>query len=388
MAVVDIARELIAIPSVNPMGLPEREDETAERELTKYLISYFMDLRLPFEIQQVSPGRSNVLTMIKGKSSEDVILLDAHQDTVPVDNMTIDPFAGQVVGERLLGRGACDVKGGMAAILATLCNLLYERPYVTVVASFTCDEEHQQLGAAKLIESWDSPTPGKGLEYAKPRLAVITEPTDLNVVVAHRGVVRWTVTTEGQAAHSSKPEQGVNAIYRMAAVVRVLEEYAARLPQQVPAHPLCGTATLSVGVISGGASVNVVPDRCAIQIDRRLLPGESASSAQAEVSQLLADQLEFAVSCSEPWCLSDPLDDSQNGEVATALAEIAQEIAGKGQRMGVSYGTHAPQFAKAGVPTVVFGPGSIEQAHTKDEWIEIKQLDQAAEILTELCLRS
>lgn len=388
--VVEIAKELIRIPSVNPMGHAADKGRPVEEGVTAYLKRFCESRNLAYEIQAVAPGRQNVLAMLPGKKAEPVILLDAHQDTVPVEGMVIDPFAGEIDQGRLWGRGACDVKGGMAAILAALDTLLETENHGTVLASFTCDEEHQQWGAQRLVAGWghpgapvtDSLIPSS---FPRPDLAVITEPTQLDVVVAHRGVIRWTLSTEGQAAHSSQPELGINAIYRMAQVIRVLEDIASTLGNRISPHPLCGPATLSVGTIQGGSSVNVVPDACEIQVDRRLLPGEVAWVAHAEVSQRLADELDFKVIASEPWCLSDPLVDQGNEVLAQNLGAVARRVAGAGRPVGVSYGTHAPRFAAAGIPTVVFGPGNIQQAHTKDEWIELEALHQAVEILVQFC---
>ena len=263
---VEIARRLIAIPSVNPMGRMPAESGSSppaiEQGVTAFLAGFLAERDIDFEIQNVADGRANVIAMIPGQDADQVILLDAHQDTVPVEQMTISPFEAKVVGDRLTGRGACDVKGGMAAILAALDRVRSRRgkPPVSILASFTCDEEHQQLGAQRLVSGWRAGSRSTGLAARKPSLAVITEPTDLDVVVAHRGVVRWSLTTRGRAAHSSRPEEGTNAIYRMAAVVRCLQDYASRLGTLVKPHPRCGPATLSVGVIAGGASVNVVPD--------------------------------------------------------------------------------------------------------------------------------
>jgi succinyl-diaminopimelate desuccinylase len=388
--VVEVAQELIKIRSVNPMGHETAEGTPIEEGVTAYLKRFCESRNLPYEIQDVAPGRQNLLAMLPGEKAEPVLLLDAHQDTVPVENMVIDPFAGKVDQGRLWGRGACDVKGGMAAILVALDKLRHVEDRGTVLASFTCDEEHQQLGAQKLVAGWlhaESTLSGlaPASSFPRPDLAVITEPTQLDVVVAHRGVIRWTVSTEGQAAHSSQPELGTNAIYRMAQVVRVMEDIASTLGDRILPHPLCGGATLSVGTIHGGSSVNVVPDSCEIQIDRRLLPGEVAWVAHAEVSQRLADDLDFKVTASEPWCLSDPLVDQGNQVLAETLGAVAHRVAGAGRSIGVSYGTHAPRFAAAGIPTVVFGPGNIQQAHTKDEWIEIEALHQAVEILVQFC---
>ena len=219
-------------------------------------------------------------------------------------------------------------------------------------------------------------------------LAIVAEPTGLDIVVAHRGATRWKLSTAGRACHSSRPHEGVNAIYRMAKVVGLLEEYAAWLPGSRPPHPLCGPATLSVGRIEGGSSVNIVPDSCTIEVDRRVIPGEDRLAVIEELKEYLRSRLDFEVTHAAPYCASPPLGDDLNGKLAQELMQVITTVVGLKTAMGVPYGTHASRFARAGVPAVVFGPGDIAQAHTKDEWIEIAQLDQAAEIYYQFCLRA
>jgi acetylornithine deacetylase len=253
-----------------------------------------------------------------------------------------------------------------------------------VVASFTCDEEATSIGIIDLTESWDTSSIYSLCEF-KPDVAIVAEPTSLDIVVAHRGARRWKIKTTGRACHSSRPNEGINAIYRMAKVVGLLEEFASRLPELRPAHPLCGPATLSVGRIEGGISVNVVPDECMIEIDRRLIPGEEASTVFKEIEDLLRSQLDFELVHEAPFCQSPPLGDDRNRDLAAELMKSIEKVVGPRQIVGVAYGTHAARFARAGIPSVVFGPGDIAQAHTKDEWIEIAQLEQAAEIYYRFC---
>jgi acetylornithine deacetylase len=213
-------------------------------------------------------------------------------------------------------------------------------------------------------------------------VAVVAEPTSLDVVVAHKGVARWRLHTRGRAAHSSRPQSGDNAIYRMARVVLELERYQQELDAG-PVHPLCGPASLSVGTIRGGASVNTVPDRATIEIDRRLRPDESLATAQQHLADYLAGQLgkAFPLEWEPPYMHGPALSDQHNGPLSQRLAAAAREVSGRSERIGAAYATNAAFLAAAGVPTVVFGPGSIQQAHTADEWIALDQVQQAAEIL-------
>ena len=383
-----LLKDLIAIPSVNPMGRDVSGPEFFETRVSEYLIDYLKRLDVPFEHVEIAPGRSNILARLDSLRAKSTVVLDAHQDTVPVDGMTIEPFNPVERDGRLYGRGSCDVKGGLAAMLSAFTRLANERPagMSNVILSLTCDEEATSIGINHLTESWSNKTPPYRLCPTRPDAAIVAEPTALDIVVAHRGATRWKMHTAGRACHSSRPNEGINAIYRMARVVQCLEEFAARLPGSRPAHPLCGPATLSVGRIDGGSSVNVVPDACAIEIDRRVIPGEDRFAVIEEIAAYLRERLDFEVTHDAPYCASPPLGDEVNGDLATELMRSITKVVGKRQILGVPYGTHASRFARAGVPSVVFGPGDIAQAHTKDEWIEIVQLDQAAEIYYQFCV--
>lgn len=384
-----LLKQLIAIPSVNPMGRDLTGDEYLETRVTEWLVSFLKDRKLPCEIIETAPGRCNVLSRVDSAGATRTVLLDAHQDTVPVDGMTIPPFDPVEKDGRIYGRGSCDVKGGLAAMLAAFVRLAEERPpgMPNVVLSLTCDEEATSLGINHMVRSWSDSARAYELCPKKPDMAIVAEPTLLDIVVAHRGAMRWQIRTTGRACHSSRPADGINAIYRMAKVLGHLEEYAAWLPGSRPVHRLCGPATLSVGLISGGSSVNVVPDGCVIDIDRRVLPGEDGMMARQEVIDYLASRLDFELIHEDPYCLSTALADDINGQLASSLKPVIEQVAGPCQIVGVPYGTHASRIAAAGVPSVVFGPGDIAQAHTKDEFIEMAQLQLATEIYFQFCCR-
>lgn len=382
---VDTLRQLVAIPSVNPMGGIASGPDTGEARLTDYLESLLAGMGLVSIRQEAEPGRENLLARLDGDRSPenggDLILFGVHQDTVPVAGMTIEPFQPQVRQRRLYGRGACDVKGGMAAMLAAVARLAHERPpgMPTIVIAFTVNEECGFTGARALAELCRG-LPGTILPR-KPVAAVIAEPTDLDVVVAHKGVVRWRCQARGRAAHSSRPDTGENAIYKMARALVAVDRYQHEIVGGLGEHPLCGRPTLSVGTIRGGAGVNIVPDYCVIDIDRRLLPGEDPELARHHLVEYLEKQLpEISLEHDPPLMVGLPLSDSQNQQLAQQLALVISEVAGSPKRAGVPYATDAALVAAAGVPTVVFGPGSIAQAHTVDEWIDLDELARASEI--------
>ncbi len=388
--VAQLLADLVRIPSVNPMGRDVSGPEYFEHRVSNFLCQQLETLGVPWERIEIAPSRANILARYEGAPGAPVILLDAHQDTVPIDGMVIPPFEPTIENGKMYGRGSCDVKAGVASMLAAFARLVTERPAgaPTVVVSFSCDEEATSLGINHLTGSWlGTKNPYRLLPQA-PTMAVIAEPTLLDVVVAHRGAIRWKISTTGRACHSSRPSEGINAIYRMARVVQKLEEYAAWLPGSRPAHPLCGPATLSVGLISGGSSPNIVPDRCTIDIDRRVIPGENRDAVIPEVIEALQKACDFPVEHAAPFINSPPLGDDANHPLADQFLAAIHPVVGAKTKLGVPYGTHASRVALAGVPAIVFGPGDIAQAHTKDEWIELSQVEAAVDCYYQFCVNA
>jgi acetylornithine deacetylase/succinyl-diaminopimelate desuccinylase family protein len=387
--VVETLRELVQIPSINPMGREVSGPEYFEYALTDHLEQLFRQQGWQYQRQPVAEKRDNILAVVPGERSPSdgglLVMWEVHQDTVPPEGMTISPFDPQVRDGRVYGRGSCDIKGGMAAMITALARVaelpITGRP--TIVLACSVNEEYGYTGATAITELWaqgDSPVLPR-----KPDGIIVCEPTLLDVVVAHKGVSRWRCHTHGKAAHSSQPEAGENAIYAMGRVLDVLEIYANELAPEIGRHPLVGHPTLSVGTITGGISVNTVPDRCTIEIDRRVLPGEDPFEAQEAVVAYLNEQVHESVwhSHEKPYIHSGGLSDEHNGPLADSLAAAIQRCGGRGAKIGVPYGTNASAYSPKGVPTVVFGPGSIEQAHTVDEYVEIDQLHRAVEMLVE-----
>jgi acetylornithine deacetylase len=386
----NLLAELVAVPSVNPMGRDVAAGELFERPFTEHLERWFRTLGLETFRQTIEPNRDNIVARLDADNAEaPVVLFDAHQDTVPVEGMTIDPFRPVVREGRLFGRGACDIKGGMAAMLAALARMAKERPKrrPTVLMSCTVNEEHGFTGAQGLCELWrheDASLRGAqtSLRETRPHCVIVAEPTELEVVVAHKGMVRWQCRTKGRAAHSSVPDRGANAIFRMTPVLQALANYQSELAATAAEHPLCGKPTLSVGTIRGGISVNTVPDSCTIEIDRRLLPEDDPASVYREVIDYVARHVEHAdyIEHLPPIMQSRGLSEAGNAALADQLAAAVREVQGTANKSGVPFGTNATAFG-ALFPTVVFGPGSIAQAHTADEWVELAQVERASEIL-------
>jgi acetylornithine deacetylase len=382
---VETLEQLVAIPSVNPMGGAVEGPNLGEARLTAHLEEQFRRLGLPVERHSVAPGRENILARLDGDAS--ILLLDAHQDTVPTEGMTIEPFRPERRQGRLYGRGACDTKGGMAAMLTALSRLAEQPPgdRPTIVAVCTVNEEFGLSGSAALTELWAG---GRSkLLPRRPDAALVLEPTGLDVVVAHKGVTRWRCHTRGRAAHSSTPEAGDNAIYKMARAVAALEHYATHVLSRAAPHPLCGRPTLSVGTIHGGTAANVVPERCTVEIDLRVPVGQQPEAARREVIDHLQRNagLDFPLEHEPATMQGHPLSDHDNGALAARLSAAVEHVAGACRLVGAAYATDGGHFSAAGVPSVVFGPGNIAQAHTADEWIDLDQLRQAADVLYRFC---
>ena len=361
-----LLRELIALPSVNPAFLPAQDPRAGEQRVADFLAATAAQAGLDVELKPVLPGRANVLARLapRGKARQR-ILLAPHLDTVVATDAQFVPVTRN---GRLFGRGACDTKGSVAAMLTALCELARsrQRPAETeVIFAGLIDEEHGQAGSRALVAS--------GL---RADLAIVGEPTRAQVVTAHKGTLWMKLETRGKSAHGSSPELGRNAVHAMARVVDLLETaYAAQLRRR--RHPLLGCATVSVGAICGGTQANIVPDRCSILMDRRTLPGETEAGVRREIHGLL-QRRNLAVAFVHdklPPCL--PL------ETNPKLPLVARFLRSVGQRKpaGVRYFCDASVLARGGIPSVVFGPGDIAQAHTADEWISLAALERGKAIL-------
>jgi len=362
---------------VNPMGRGLTGPGFLEGGMSDFLEGWFRRLGVDVERQEVSPGRDNVIARYDAPGATRTILFDAHQDTVPADGMTIAPFTPEQKVGRLYGRGACDIKGGMAAMLTAFGRLVDARPKGSASVIFACtvDEEFTHTGSSRLAGS-----------RLGADLAIVAEPTRLDLVDRHKGAVRWKVRTRGVACHSSTPDRGANAIYRMAGVVARLEEYAASLAGSEP-DPVLGPPSLSVGRIEGGVSVNTVPDWSEIEVDRRVIPAERGSDPVGRVRAFLRDrlggldQIEFL----PPWVDMPALIAGPAGRFLPALQSAVERVGGRTPEVvGVPYGTDAGPLGEAGTPCVVFGPGDIAQAHTRDEWVELEQVRLASEMYYEM----
>ena len=361
----ELLADLIRINSVNPAY----DNSSAETAIQKFVLSFFVDQGIPVVEQPVEQGRSNVIAKLPGRSASGRIVFEAHCDTAGVKGMLIPPFDPQIKGTRMYGRGACDTKAGLAAMMLAIADLHKTKELlpseVWVVSAV--DEEHSYRGVWKLRRK---------LQAAA---AVVSEPTNMKLAIASKGCLRWRVTLKGKAAHSSKPHLGVNAIEHAARVVCCLERENLRLKNI--RHPLLGCPTLSVGLIHGGTQVNIVPDCCWIEVDRRLIPGETPDQVFRQYRDLLqslrSDCPQLELSMDSPQLEDYALETAVTSKIVLCAAEALKAAGLDSNPAGVPFGSDASKLAAVGIPSVILGPGSIDEAHTETEFVELEQVEKA-----------
>lgn len=371
---VRLLQDLIALPSVNPafFGDPELH---GEHRVAEFLASAARRLGLEVESQPVVPGRSNLLVRLTPRGQvRHRVLLAPHLDTVgePAYAQQLKPV---IRDGRVYGRGACDTKGSVSAFFQSLLNVAAQgaRPANTEILFVgLIDEENMQLGSRHFAS-----------HGPQCDLALVGEPTGLEIVTAHKGDVWLRLRTVGRPAHGATPHRGRNAVTAMSRIVLALEtEYAAELAARPP-HPRLGRPTINVGRIDGGRQPNIVPAECIIDIDRRTLPGETEAGVRREIHAVLRRQKLKASFDTLRTSPCEPLDTNPDLPLVRSLTRAA----GRRTTRGVHYFTDAAPLAAGGIPSVVFGPGDIAQAHTEREWLAISQLEKSIQIL-ERFLRS
>ena len=356
-----LACALIALPSVNPAFLPEQHPHAGESRVADFLAAVAAKAGLDVELQQALPGRCNILARLSPRGPvKRRILLAPHLDTVPA--VSPKQFAPRIHDGRIYGRGACDTKGSVASMLgALMLRAADPSPPASTEITFAglIDEENAQAGSHALVAAG-----------FKADLAIVGEPTRLRVITAHKGSLWLRLETRGRAAHGACPHLGRNAVHQMARIVDLVETgYAAFLKRR--RHPLLGCATVNAGSIQGGSQPNIVPAQCEARLDRRTLPGETARSVCAELARLLQRHNLRAVIRDEKPSVCLPM------ETAPQLPLVRQFLAAARRKSpeGVHFYCDASVLAHAGIPSIVFGPGDIAQAHTDTEWIALNSLE-------------
>jgi acetylornithine deacetylase len=348
-SLTELASALVAIDSVNPALVP---GGAGEAQIAAFVADWCVEHGLDVEL--LGDKRPSVVATKRGSGGGRSLLLNGHLDTVGVAGMET-PFEPRIEDGRLYGRGAYDMKGALAAILlaATEANGLRGDVIVTLVA----DEELASIGTEAVVE------------HVQADAAIVVEPTDLRVAIAHRGFVGFELTTAGVAAHGSRPDLGVDAIAKMGPILVALAELDERL-QAGERHPLVGTASLHASLIEGGQELSSFPASCVLTGERRTIPGETVAHVEQELRTLAGDAALRIIASRDPLTV----------EPDDPFVELVGRVSGAGDYVGALFWTDAALIAGAGIPTVLFGPAG-EGAHAVIEWVDLASLDRVRDVV-------
>ena len=369
---IALLRDLVAIDSVNPSLVPGARGEA---EVAAAIADHMRGIGLDVHLQNAAPGRPNVIGVLNGAHEGPSLMLCGHIDTVGVEGMAA-PFAPDLRDGRLYGRGSQDMKSGVAAMIdATRVarDRGFDRGRLIVAA--VVDEEYASIGADQLVRTW------------RADAAVVTEPTDLQIGVGHKGFAWFELETVGRAAHGSRPREGRDAIMRMGRVLARLERLDRSLQSHAP-HPIMGTASLHASTISGGHEWSSYPDRCRLQIERRTVSGESAESVEREIRSILdelrQEDAEFQASVKHVFARA-----SYETPAGHRLPAMITELAGlrgvRAQPVGMSFWTDAAILGDAGIPAVLFGPGGAG-LHSVEEYVNVDDVLVCRDVLADLAV--
>lgn len=366
--------DMVRCPSVNTFGA--ETDSIPEAAMADLFETKLRGLGLEVGSHDVSTGRRNIWGTLKGHGDGPSILLAGHLDTVGTEGYE-NPFDPFIKDGALYGRGSCDMKAGLAAYLEVIRILKQNGAPLSgdVIVAGVVDEEHAMVGSKHF-----------GLHGPEADYAIVAEPTELKICPTHKGQILLTLRTKGLAAHSSKPDSGRNAVYHMASVLAALQDYAHELSQRAP-DPECGLPSFSVGVIRGGDNACSVPDWCEIDIDRRTIPGETFDQVLQELhdamSRATSAQPEIDYEICTPFLNLPPLATPHESPIVKAIQTACQSITGQVVLQTFPGSTDAPNYA---CPTIICGPGSLEQCHSLNEYVSIDQIEKAVRIYVQTIL--
>ena len=368
--------QLVAIDSVNPDLV---EGGAGESVISEKLAEICHALGLEIELQEVAPGRPNLIARWPGRGGGKSLLLTGHTDVVGVAEMPGTPFSPRIQDGRLYGRGAYDMKGGLAAILGAIAALQVAnyQPHGDIWLGFVCDEEYASIGTEALAQR------------LQPDAAILTEPTDEIISVAHRGFAWLTITTYGTAAHGSDYEQGVDAIQHLAPIL----EHIARLENEIypkRRHPLLGRPSVHASLVNGGRGLSTYPDRCELRIEHRTLPGEDGAQLltdwHAYLQELAHERDRFHAEVRLDF-ERPPLEIDPSEPIVGALASAFATRLGAKPPLSASFGwLDSALLVAAGIPTAIFGPCGAG-AHAAEEWVELASVYRCSAVLAECCAR-
>jgi acetylornithine deacetylase len=366
--VVELAAQLVAIESVNPDIV---EGGSGELGVAEFVAEWCERAGLETTLTELAPGRANVVAVARGAGGGRTLMLNAHLDTVGVAGMA-DPFTPRLEDGRLYGRGAYDMKGSLAACMLVTAEAKRNGLRGDVVLTAVADEEFASIGTEAVAAS------------IRADAAIVTEPTELQLAVAHRGFVHLEVEVHGRAAHGSRPHLGIDAIAKMGRVLMGIEELDRRLRAD-PTHPYVGSGSAHASLIEGGQEFSSYPARCLLQAERRTIPGETAELAERELREIVERAAEgdpdFSAEVRAPIS-REPFEIDEDAEIAQLVRDAATAALGPAPAtVGVSFWADSALLAGAGIPTVLFGPIG-EGAHAEVEWVDVASLERCVEIYT------
>ena len=353
--VIDLLTDLVAIDSVNPSLVPGAAGET---RAARHVEGWASAAGLSTQLVDTHDGRPSVIVRGGDAGGGPTLLLCGHLDTVGVGGMA-DPLVPRVVGDRLHGRGAYDMKAGLAAALVACRDAARAGVAGQVVVAAVADEEHSSIGVRDVLEHVDADA------------AIVTEPTELTIATAHKGFVWIEIEVTGRAAHGSRPHLGVDAIMKTAPILAALSDLNERLASR--RHPRLGPGTLHASLISGGSEESTIPGSCVLTFERRTLPGETATDVERDVTDLIARCRRAdpdLIGTHRTILVREPFEVPETAPIVTAVGDAATDVLGRAELGGVSYWADAAFISAAGIPTVLFGP-SGDGAHAEVEWVSL-----------------
>jgi acetylornithine deacetylase len=365
--ITNLLQQLVAINSINPDLVA---DGAGEGEIARFVVNWLTRAGLEVEIDEPRPGRPNVIGIVRGTGGSRSLILNAHMDTVGVAGME-RPHQASIIGNRLYGRGAYDMKAGLAAIMYAAANARKLNLAGDVIVTAVCDEEYASIGTSSVVKRW------------RADAAVVTEPTELDIYVAHKGFIWLEVETIGTAAHGSRPDLGIDAIVKMGKVLAGLEELD-RFLRAHPSHRLLKSGSVHASLITGGQELSSYPDHCKLNIERRTIPGESQESVEAEIRDIFdyiaRTDPDFKAGV-RTTLVRDAFEVPEDELIVQVVRRQATALLGREPSIGSgSAWMDAALLSAAGIPTVILGPGG-EGAHAVVEWADLDQLERCSEIL-------
>lgn len=365
--IASLLQQLVAINSINPDLVP---DGPGESEIARFVADWLTRAGLEVEVDEPQPGRPSVIGIVRGSGGGRSLLLNAHMDTVGIAGME-RPHEPSIVGNRLYGRGAYDMKAGLASIMYAAANARKLNLRGDVIVTGVSDEEYASIGTSSVVKRW------------RADAAIVTEPTELDIYVAHKGFIWLEVETIGTAAHGSRPDLGIDAIAKMGKVLTSLEELDRSLRAH-PSHRLLKSGSVHASLITGGQELSSYPDHCKLSIERRTIPGETPDSVEAEIQRIF-DHIartdpDFKASV-RTTLVRHPFEVSEDELIVQVVRRQASTLPGR--KPAIGSGTawmDAALLSAAGMPTVIFGPGG-EGAHAVVEWADLDQLERCSETL-------